>query len=493
LKKLRGLMFKSDSGNKYYYDDCSSMCYHCSDDLANTIHESSQLTYKQIHDKEEHSYWEKFMLKRYDKYGAFWGTMFENGVPDHVKVNDVKSELELARLRMLYLIVTSECNLRCRYCVYSDHYDGADFSSDEMSWDTAKKAVDMFHEMILKKRERSPEQKMMITFYGGEPLIKMPLIKQVVDYAKSIDDNSSFSLSTNGVLMNDEVIDFLIENEFSIAVSIDGPREQHNRNRVFMNGEGSFDIVYNNIKSLWERYPDYDKIIYLITYDCASDIEAIHNFFSDDNFDKGTLFVSKVKDTFTDYYQQFNTEQVLNYMENNRKLRDKLFSDSDSDDNFTSTMATSAYQMFLMRKLFGKTRGNLIPATASCIPCEKICVLPDGNFQVCDRVPGLKNLGSVDEGINYENVANLIDKYNEVIVKECEDCPISRLCSFCFMDFWSGKELKKPSDSYCSDRVASVKTMLEQLYSLLEVNPELIDKLTDFSVEKLKQLQTVVS
>lgn len=92
-----------------------------------------------------------------------------------------------------------------------------------------------------------------ICFYGGEPFLNFPLIKEVVEYVKQIDNETIFYITTNGTLLNSEIIDFLTENNILITFSLDGFKENHDRNRVYENGRPTFDTIINNINKLQNR------------------------------------------------------------------------------------------------------------------------------------------------------------------------------------------------------------------------------------------------
>ena len=110
-----------------------------------------------------------------------------------------------------------------------------------MDIDTSRAAVDLFMQNHIKVRQRNPSAGPIIGFYGGEPLLGFDVLKETwsTSWEKYGDSfkNALFTLTTNGVLLNDEVADFLTSHDFSIIVSLDGNKENHDRNRVEPNGE----------------------------------------------------------------------------------------------------------------------------------------------------------------------------------------------------------------------------------------------------------------
>ncbi len=164
-------------------------------------------------------------------------------------------------LKHLELMVTHDCNMRCRYC-YGSH-GMQEWESEPylygskrkgMSIDMAKKGVDFLFNNSGKQKELS------LIFFGGEPLLEFRLIKEIVPYVREKEENTgkkvNMSLVTNGILLSDEIVDFIVKNEIGCQVSIDGPETIHNLNRILPNRKGSYDLVVSGIKRLISKRPD---------------------------------------------------------------------------------------------------------------------------------------------------------------------------------------------------------------------------------------------
>lgn len=145
------------------------------------------------------------------------------------------------------LFVIQDCNLRCTYC-YGDGGQYCDHG--KMSIETVKKAVDFLV-------EQSETNNLDIAFFGGEPLLNMPLIKYVIKYTKQIEEKSnkrfSFCMTTNGTLLTPEIEKYLIDNKVSIQISFDGDKKVQDKNRFFANGKGSYDLVVEKTKNLRDK------------------------------------------------------------------------------------------------------------------------------------------------------------------------------------------------------------------------------------------------
>ena len=133
----------------------------------------------------------------------------------------------MVNLYTLSLEIAHECNLNCRYC-----YLGAK-KNKVMNSNMAKEAVDMSIKEVLKQKDKTLD----VYFIGGEPLLKFDLIKEIVEYVKTVCNNwglnYSFSTTTNGTLLNKEIMDYLIGERFDLKISIDGKEEFHDLNRKY--------------------------------------------------------------------------------------------------------------------------------------------------------------------------------------------------------------------------------------------------------------------
>lgn len=147
----------------------------------------------------------------------------------------------------IQLQLSHGCNLKCRFC-FADHGTFSD-QPIKMSINTAREAVDFL------VRNSGRNKNLIVYFSGGEPLINFDTMKDVVTKAREItnknDKSINFGLYTNGLNLNDPIIDFLLRNNFSsINISLDGPEKVQDCNRPLKNGDGSFETVFNNIKKI---------------------------------------------------------------------------------------------------------------------------------------------------------------------------------------------------------------------------------------------------
>lgn len=154
--------------------------------------------------------------------------------------NELSAFGELPNVDNFVISITENCNLRCTYCCYSGKYkNNRIHGTKSMSADD----IDAIYEFI-KRTVKSKDLK--IAFYGGEPLTNLPLLKCAIEKASVFlqDYNLSVSISTNGVLLTPCTIDWFIKRNVRIDISIDGHKQIHDRQRINVTGNGSFDYVY---------------------------------------------------------------------------------------------------------------------------------------------------------------------------------------------------------------------------------------------------------
>lgn len=147
----------------------------------------------------------------------------------------------------LSMIISQDCNLRCRYC-YADTGTFGQKRRQLMSVETARQAVDFLFAQCGNVRS------LLITFFGGEPLLNFPAIRYTVEYAKQLAAQNNkeigFSITTNGTLLTPQIQEFLAENEVAMMISLDGCKDVHDAARPWTNGTGSYDIVHKHLREV---------------------------------------------------------------------------------------------------------------------------------------------------------------------------------------------------------------------------------------------------
>jgi len=158
---------------------------------------------------------------------------------DYCPCFEVKSLKKLGNspLSILFLEITEQCNFRCAYCIYSKEYPHErSETSKDMSFDTAKKAID---DLIPLSKDN-----VMIGFYVGEPLLNMSLVQQVMDYSKKRFPHKEFGFSMTTNFFNAEkYVQTIVDNGMYINVSLDGPKDVHDKFRKTKLGAPTYDKI----------------------------------------------------------------------------------------------------------------------------------------------------------------------------------------------------------------------------------------------------------
>ena len=162
-----------------------------------------------------------------------------------------------SQVKALCLHVAHDCNLRCRYCFGDTGGYGGDRAL--MSAEVGRRAVDFLLE------NSGPRPLCEIDFFGGEPLLNMAVVQEVVRYAREEGAKRGkefkFTLTTNGVLLDEEARSFLNENNISVVLSIDGRPEIHDRMRTFPGGRGSYHHILPRLQAMAVSRPPEDCVI----------------------------------------------------------------------------------------------------------------------------------------------------------------------------------------------------------------------------------------
>ena len=157
-------------------------------------------------------------------------------------------------VKALCLHVAHTCNLNCEYCFASQgKYNG---ERAVMSFETGKRALDFLIE------NSGTRTNLEVDFFGGEPLMNWDVVKELVKYARSVEKahgkNFRFTLTTNGVLVDDEVIDFANKEMSNVVLSLDGRKEVHDKYRVDYNGVGSWEKIVPKFQRFVEKRGNKD-------------------------------------------------------------------------------------------------------------------------------------------------------------------------------------------------------------------------------------------
>lgn len=317
-------------------------------------------------------------------------------------------------IKSMCLNVSHLCNLRCEYC-FADGgtYNGA---AENMSFDVALKAIDM---IVSKSANR---HNLEVDFFGGEPLLNFDVVKKTVEYARSIEKahnkNFRFTITTNAMLLNDEIIDFFNKEMYNVVVSIDGRRSVHDCVRKTASGKGSFDTAIKNAL----RFKQLRKGQYYIrgTYTALNkDFSNDVLFLNDLGFDQLSIEPVVLPENHRLAIKKEDIEQLKAeydklaeaYVE--RRKGEKWF-------NFFHFMLDIYNGPCESKRLVGCGAGN-----------DYVAVAPNGNIYPCHQFDGEKDyvIGNVLDGSFNTEIPKFFAENNLLKKDKCRNCWAKYYCS----------------------------------------------------------------
>ena len=160
-------------------------------------------------------------------------------------------------IKAMCLHISHDCNLRCKYCFAST----GDFGKGRklMPFEVGKAAIDFLLEKSVGR------ENLEVDFFGGEPLMNFDVVKQIVEYARSKEEeyhkNFRFTITTNGMLLDDDTIDYINKEMYNVVLSIDGRKEVNDRMRVRVDGSGCYDRILPKFKKLVDGRGDKEYYV----------------------------------------------------------------------------------------------------------------------------------------------------------------------------------------------------------------------------------------
>ena len=370
------------------------------------------------------------------------------------------------KINFITLQITQSCNLRCSYCVYSGKYKNRNHSQKTMSRETAQKAIDYYI------NHSKDTKSLSIGFYGGEPLLCMEMIKYCVEYADKNAEGREirYSITTNGTLFNDKSIQYLIDHDFHLIISLDGPAAIHNKNRRYAkNNEGSYHTVIQNIRHIKDNFPLFykDNIMFNTVLDPMNDFGCINDYIMNSiEFEDSYFFSSLIDDRYLEQSIPYNSDFFTdNEYEIFKLYLKKLnwFSDCKTSklvDNYFSQISRSrgGKQTTFIKELPQKYhRGG------PCLPVMRMFVSADGYFYPCERVSEssqMTKIGHVNNGVDF-NLAERILNIERVTAQMCHNCWAYRYCQICV---GSADNLNEISSELIQKRCPQVRRQVEGLF-----------------------------
>jgi uncharacterized protein len=318
-------------------------------------------------------------------------------------------------IKAMCLHVAHDCNLRCKYCFASQ----GDFKGERslMSLEVGKRALEFLCENSGKRRN------LEVDFFGGEPLMNFDLVKELVNYGREIEKKYNkhfrFTITTNGVLLDDEKINYINENMDNVVLSLDGRKDVNDNMRKTVTGKGSYDVIVPKFKELVKKRGDKDYYI--------------RGTFTSYNLD----FSEDVLHFYNEGFKKISIEPVVTSPENDYALREehieKILSEYEKFSKEYIDIKKKDKDFLFFHFMIDLNQGPCLAKRS--IGCgagsEYVAVTPEGDLYPCHQFVGEEEfkLGDVFSGISNTEKRDEFKKANVFAKDECGSCWAKFYCS----------------------------------------------------------------
>lgn len=318
-------------------------------------------------------------------------------------------------VKALCLHVAHDCNLRCKYCFAEE--GGYQGERGLMSLEVGKKALDF---LVANSQER---KNLEVDFFGGEPLMNWDVVKELTAYGRELEKkhgkNFRFTLTTNGVLLDDEVIEFANREMSNVVLSLDGRKEVHDRLRVACDGSGSYDAVLPMFKKLAESRNHENYYI-----------RGTYTHYNTD-FTEDILHMADLG------FKELSMEPVVASKDMPYALTEedlpKLFEEYDKLAQVMLKRNQEGNSFKFYHYTIDLTGGPcVVKRISGCgVGTEYLAVTPEGDLYPCHQFVGDEKylLGTVFDGIQNKTACDEFKSCNIYAHKECKECFARMYCS----------------------------------------------------------------
>lgn len=339
-------------------------------------------------------------------------------------MNELKEIIQLPLLTSAMLVVTHRCCMSCRYCFVKQE-------NCDMTYEMAQRAVDF---LIANAKEMQITPR--ITFFGGEPLLLWnEIIKPLTLYIReTLKTPFELSITTNGILLTDEILSFMKQYNIGLLFSIDGDKETQDYNRPLKTIESSFDTLEDRITKIIKVFPNTTFRSTIIPYTCHLTWNNIK--FAINKGYRSFYTVPNIYEEWTDEKKEILREQLHHYSEYfvdcfRHGKRPISFTSMEEAMKKINTI-NSAVKLDNYRTHFSCT------AKGKCgLGSGRYCAISyDGNIYGCQEMTsndGINSpfyIGSINEGVNNNRRLALMQSYNPIKVQglDCLTCQYNRVC-----------------------------------------------------------------
>lgn len=393
-------------------------------------------------------------------------------------IQNVRHDLQNAGPQHIIIGVTERCNFRCRYCAYSGAYEDHRLHSERsMSRETLNAVMDWYFAF--------PERTTFsMGFYGGEPLLELDLIRHAVAEAKRRGKALKFHITTNASLMTPQIARFLVENDFHVTISLDGPADVHDRYRRLKSGAGTFELTWRGIRLLKEAAPEWFNSHVAFNAVAAPPymVRRVRDFTLEhpDIFSRARLAFSGLSPYPSSLPPELRHDPDDDSLTRQRAamfeiLKAQLLQGPPDGQDLIHPMFLGDFQVLHHRPL--TPLPSRIRVGGQCVPgLAKAYIGVDGDIHFCERLPGVRSIGRVPRGVDADVVARFLKDYSAYMAPRCGGCWAVRFCNKCFLDFGHGEDFSAERfAAHCRRTRKRWLWNLARYAELIHENPSILD------------------
>jgi len=416
-------------------------------------------------------------------------------------LNESQVKAKIIQTPKVVFEVTDHCNLNCRYCTFGDLYKFNEKKKERKRNINTHYAINLL-KYIFDLKLKNKQRKLAIGFFGGEPLVNIHFIRQIVETSLQLNTGKElelvFFMTTNATLIHKH-IHFLVENNFRLLISLDGNEEAHSYRTLAINNKNSFRQVIDNIDMIQREFPEYfaDRVRFNAVLHNRNSVKNIYEFVynryrkypkitqlntNDINPDKKDIFERMFLD------QRKNEEE---YQEDVSDLipgtREKLI----SYEELRLFLKNHSINLYILDLRYLMYQTVKFYPTDTCMPFDKkIFLTTRHNLFPCENVRREYSFGKVNQSvlIDFHQITRKFNFYYEHFKKICQYCYASESCGICLLKIANLDNLNTEGDIVCPGfrNQEAFKNELNRMLSFLENEPNIFFQITDNVIKKVQ-------
>jgi uncharacterized protein len=478
---IQSFIYATESNNLYLYDDERM--------LSLLVHPELKKAHEELMNVDS------YYLKKYE-YFRKYGFFAEPKVANFGTVNESMVEEGIISSPQIIFEVTDSCNLNCTYCGYGELYEV--FNARNAKNINTRNAI-TFLEYILNIKHKHKKNRLSIGFYGGEPLINIRFIKKIVEVVNQLNSGKEleiqYSMTTNATLIHKH-IDFLVENKFTVTVSLDGNEENHSYRVFHDNKKNSFGKVIENMDMIQRDYYRYfvNHINFIAVLHNRNSSKSVYEFIYT-RYHKIPLITELATNNVNP-----KKKEIFEQMFHSKRKSENEYQNEESNiipEVQFNSLLYKELEDFLKCYSINYYLSNLISLiiiedkyfpTSTCLPLSRKFFFTNRNQLLpCEKINQKYSMGKVDKNILI-NIQELTRKhiiYYDNLKKVCQSCYAYKFCGLCMYNI---KNLDKlGTEEFVCEKFYdqnAFKNKLSRIFSYIEKYPSNFFRILENSKHK---------